>query len=67
MAKTAATPSQVRPLTTNTIIPKFTDPRARMFFMLGALRHYGVDFADDLTQLVIDATAPAADTPAEAN
>lgn len=40
------------------VIPKATDARAELFFLLGALQGAGVESANRITELTIDLTAP---------
>jgi hypothetical protein len=39
-------------------IPKETDPRAELFYLLGSLRGMDIDSCDRITELVILLTAP---------
>lgn len=66
MAKPTAPPSQARQTQPTSFIPKSTDPRAELFFLLGTLQGR-VESANRITELVIDLTLPPAPVPPEAN
>jgi hypothetical protein len=62
LAKTT-TPTQSQPKPSAALLPKGTDPRSELFFLLGHLKGSGFESASRITELVIDLTAAA--EPAE--
>lgn len=48
----------VAPKKPTNAIPKETDPRAELFYLLGSLKGMGIDSSDRITELVIDLTTP---------
>ena len=50
----------VAPKNPTNAIPKSTDPRAELFFLLGTIKGLGVESADRIVSLVIDLTQPQA-------
>jgi len=64
LAKTTAPPAQTRLPQTTSFIPKSTDPRAELFFLLGTLQGR-VESANRITELVIDLTLPPTPPPPE--
>jgi hypothetical protein len=56
LAKTPTTTSAPTK-TPASFLPKSTDPRAELFFLLGALKGGGIESASRITELVIDLTA----------
>ena len=64
MAKQATTASPSKPSSNVPLIPKATDPRAELFYLLGRIEGQGVEGSKRITELVIDLTTTAA-APAE--
>lgn len=60
MAKTSTPTRDSQPKVTAALIPKATDPRAELFYLLGVIRGSGVEAASRIAELVIDLTAPTA-------
>lgn len=56
MAKTPATTSQSKPNSNLPLIPKATDPRAELFWLLGRIEGQGVEGAARIVSLVIELT-----------
>ena len=55
----------VAPKKPTNAIPKATDPRAELFYLLGSIKGMGVESADRIAELVIDLTQPQASATAE--
>jgi hypothetical protein len=64
LAKTTA-PTSSKPQTSAALLPKGTDPRSELFFLLGHLRGSNFESASRITELVIDLTAPPVETGEE--
>jgi hypothetical protein len=62
LAKPTAT-LQLQPKASAALLPKATDPRAELFFLLGHLKGSGFESAARITELVIDLTQPTESTP----
>jgi len=61
LAKTAtSTPTKTNPNVP--LIPKATDPRAELFYLLGKIDGQGVEGSKRIAELVIDLTAAAPTT-----
>jgi hypothetical protein len=58
MAKPTTTTRDSQPKVAAALIPKATDPRAELFYLLGVIRGSGVEAASRIAELVIDLTAP---------
>lgn len=56
MAKQAATTSQAKTVNHLPLIPKATDPRAELFYLLGRIAGQGVEGAERIVSLVIELT-----------
>jgi len=63
LAKTSTPTRDSQPKVTAALIPKATDPRAELFYLLGIIKGSGVEAASRIVELVIDLTAPPAVTP----
>jgi len=60
LAKVAAiSSSQTKSSSNLPLIPKSTDPRAELFWLLGRIEGQGVEGAKRIAELVIDLTAPS--------
>jgi hypothetical protein len=59
LAKPASTTSQTKPSSNVPLIPKATDPRAELFYLLGRIEGQGVEGSKRIAELVIDLTTPA--------
>jgi hypothetical protein len=57
LAKQTATSSQAKPSSNVPLIPKATDPRAELFWLLGRIEGQGVEGAARIVSLVIELTA----------
>jgi len=57
LAKTTTPTRDSQPKVTVALIPKATDPRAELFYLLGIIRGSGVEAASRIAELVIDLTA----------
>jgi hypothetical protein len=57
LAKQAQTLSQAKSVNHLPLIPKATDPRAELFFLLGRIEGQGVEGAARIVSLVIDLTS----------
>jgi len=62
LAKTTTPTRDSQPKVAAALIPKPTDPRAELFYLLGVIRGSGVDSASRIAELVIDLTAPRAES-----
>jgi len=60
LAKTSTPTRDSQPKVTAALIPKATDPRAELFYLLGIIKGSGVEAASRIVELVIDLTAPPA-------
>lgn len=61
MAKTPTSSTPSKPSTSNQpLIPRPTDPRAELFFLVGRIAGQGVEGASRIAELVIELTAPIA-------
>jgi len=58
MAKTSTPTRDSQPKVAAALIPKPTDQRAELFYLLGVIRGAGVEAASRIAELVIDLTAP---------
>ena len=58
MAKTNTPTRESSPKTAAALIPKPTDPRAELFYLLGELKGNNIHSASRIAELVIDLTAP---------
>jgi hypothetical protein len=58
MAKVTSSTRDAQPKVAASLIPKATDPRAELFYLLGIIRGAGVEAASRIAELVIDLTAP---------
>jgi hypothetical protein len=47
------------PVVPQNLLPKTTDPRSELFYLLGHLKGQNIESADRITELVIDLTTPA--------
>jgi hypothetical protein len=56
LAKTPTTASPNKPSSNVPLIPKATDPRAELFYLLGRIEGQGVEGSKRLAELVIDLT-----------
>lgn len=63
MAKTPTPTRDTQTKVAAALIPKATDPRAELFYLLGIIRGSGVEAASRIVELVIDLTAPPSATP----
>lgn len=57
LAKHASSPSQAKTNNNHPLIPKPTDPRAELFYLLGVLKGQNVEGFSRIAELVIDLTA----------
>ena len=65
MAKqTTTAPSKPNP-SSQPLIPRPTDPRSELFFLVGRIAGQGVEGASRIAELVIELTAPAASAESE--
>ena len=62
MAKqpSSSTPSKPSATSNVPLIPRPTDPRAELFFLVGRIAGQGVEGASRIAELVIELTAPVA-------
>lgn len=58
MAKTTTLNRDTQPKAAVALIPKATDPRAELFYLLGVIRGAGVEASVRIAELVIELTAP---------
>lgn len=58
MAKTTTPTRDSQTKVAAALIPKPTDPRAELFYLLGRIEGQGVEGSKRLAELVIDLTAP---------
>jgi hypothetical protein len=58
MAKTSTPTRDTSPKVAAALIPRATDPRAELFYLLGVIRGSGVEAAVRIAELVIELTAP---------
>lgn len=65
LAKTTTTNNAQPNKPSAALLPKGTDPRSELFFLLGHLKGSGFESASRITELVIDLTAAPAEIGAE--